>query len=66
MIQQLARLQYHSLTIVHLQFEDFLGEVHWLDTSSFVHYQVSFGERNSSTFGSYRLIIQGPLYLSKS
>ncbi|KAK0512409.1 hypothetical protein JMJ35_005537 [Cladonia borealis] len=48
MIQQLARLQYHSLTIVHLQFEDFLGEVHWLDTSSFVHYQVPY------TFLNYR------------
>ena len=56
-MQQLARLQYHSLTTVHVHFEDFLGEVHWLDTSSFVHYQVSFGNSNSSAFSGYKLII---------
>ena len=56
MIQQLDRLQYHSLSIVHVQFEDFLEEVHWLDTSSFVHYQVSFENSNFSAFSGYRLI----------
>ena len=38
--QILANTLYARIQGRYIRFDDFLGDVHWLDTSCFLHYQV--------------------------
>lgn len=56
--QLLASAPYYRIQRRYIRFEDFLGDVQWLDTSCFLHYQVHPQTINLHVSHGYRLILK--------
>lgn len=54
--QLLAGTLYNKIQKRYIRFEDFLGDVQWLDISCFLHYQVHPWTINLDASHGYKLI----------